>query len=118
MSCAVEIRLHEQSDALRRDIARINELWSGGLTRFGGPFLAGDQFTAVDAFFCPVAFRVQTYGLTLEPAAAAYAQRLLALPPMREWMQSAKEEPWRDVAHDEDCLRVGTLLRDLRVPPR
>ncbi len=118
MSCAVEIRLHEQSDALRRDIARINELWSEGLTRFGGPFLAGDQFTAVDAFFCPVAFRVQTYGLTLEPAAAAYAQRLLALPPMREWMQSAKEEPWRDVAHDEDCLRVGTLLRDLRVPPR
>jgi glutathione S-transferase len=118
MSCAIEIRLHAQSDALRRDIARINELWTEGLTRFGGPFLAGEKFTAVDAFFCPVAFRVQTYGLTLEPVAAAYVQRLLALPPMREWMQSAKDEPWRDAAHDEDCLRLGTLLRDLRVQPR
>ncbi len=115
MNCAVEIRLHAASDALRRDIARISELWIEGLTRFGGPFLAGAQFSAVDAFFCPVAFRVQTYGLTLEPAAAAYAQRLLALAPMREWMQSAVVEPWRDAGHDEDCLRSGALLRDLRV---
>ncbi len=116
MNCAVEIRLQAQSDALRRDIARINELWTQGLTRFGGPYLAGEQFTAVDAFFCPVAFRVQTYGLQLEPTAAAYAKRLLALAPMQEWMQSAIVEPWRDASHDEDCLRSGTLLRDLRVP--
>lgn len=47
-----------------------------------------------------------------------FQERLLALLPMREWMQSAKDEPWRDAAHDEDSLRSGTLLRDLRVQPR
>ncbi|MGB4248075.1 MAG: glutathione S-transferase family protein [Pseudohongiellaceae bacterium] len=115
MNCGVEIRLHEESAALRRDIARINELWQEGLTRFGGPFLAGSQFTAVDAFYAPVAFRVQTYGLTLDAPAAAYAERLLALPAMQEWMKDAIAEPWRDVDHEEDCLRHGTLLRDLRL---
>lgn len=115
MNCGVEIRLHEESAALRRDIARINELWQEGLTRFGGPFLAGSQFTAVDAFYAPVAFRVQTYGLTLDAPAAAYAERLLALPAMQEWMKDAIAEPWRDVDHEEDCLHHGTLLRDLRL---
>lgn len=115
MNCGVEIRLHEESAALRRDIARINELWQEGLTRFGGPFLAGSQFTAVDAFYAPVAFRVRTYGLTLDAPAAAYAERLLALPAMQEWMKDAIAEPWRDVDHEEDCLHHGTLLRDLRL---
>ena len=36
-----------------------------GFERFGGPYLAGAEFTAVDAFFAPVVFRVQTYGLAL-----------------------------------------------------
>lgn len=115
MNCSVQIRLHEESDALRRDIARINELWMEGLGRFGGPFLAGPRFTAVDAFYCPVAFRVQTYGLTLDAPAAAYAKRLLALPAMQAWMKDAVAEPWRDEDHEEDCLRNGTLLRDLRL---
>ncbi|MDP2141029.1 MAG: glutathione S-transferase family protein [Gammaproteobacteria bacterium] len=115
MNVGVEIRLHETGDALRRDIARVNELWKEGLDRFGGPFLAGPQFTAVDAFYCPVAFRVQTYGLRLDAPATAYAQRLLALPPMLEWMKDAVAEPWRDEDHEEDCLRAGTLLRDLRL---
>ena len=115
MNCGVEIRLHDQGDALRKDIARINELWTEGLDRFGGPFLAGPQFTAVDAFYCPVAFRVQTYGLALDARATAYAKRLLALPAMQEWMKDAVAEPWRDEEHEEDCLRSGILRRDLRL---
>ena len=50
---------------MKGDIARLVELWGDGFKRFGGPFLAGNSFGAVDAFFCPVAFRVQTYGLAL-----------------------------------------------------
>ena len=115
MNCGVEIRLHDQGDALRKDIARINELWTEGLDRFGGPFLAGPQFTAVDAFYCPVAFRVQTYGLALDARATAYAKRLRALPAMQEWMKDAVAEPWRDEEHEEDCLRSGILRRDLRL---
>ena len=59
------------------------ELWEQGLDRFGGPFLAGETFTAVDAFFAPVAYRVATFRLDLREAGQAYVDRLLALDSMR-----------------------------------
>jgi glutathione S-transferase len=71
MNVGTRVRLHTIGPDLAHDVARISALWSHGLARFGGPFLAGAAFTAVDAFFCPVAFRVQTYGLVLPEAAAA-----------------------------------------------
>lgn len=114
MNCGVRIRLHDMPTALRADVARIDELWSEGLARFGGPFLAGPAFTAVDAFYAPVAFRIQTYGLELGHAAAAYAARLLGLPSMRRWQTAALAETWRDLAHEEEAKRAGTWLEDLR----
>src|ERR1700722_2093561 len=65
MSSGQRIKLHEFPPALEREIARIDALWSEGLRRFGGPYLAGAAFTAVDAFYAPVAFRIQGYGLGL-----------------------------------------------------
>jgi glutathione S-transferase len=116
MSCGVRIRLHEHPDALARDIARIDALWSEGLRRFGGPFLAGAEFGAVDAFFAPVAFRVQTYGIELGDSAAAYAQRLLALASMRRWYAEALAELWRDTPHEADLRVAGEWLADMRAP--
>ena len=63
------------------DIARIDELWCEGLQRFGGPFLAGSAFCAVDAFFAPVAVRIRGFDLHLSDTALAYADRLLHLAP-------------------------------------
>jgi glutathione S-transferase len=60
MSCGVRIRLKNPSAALTGELARLSALWTDGIERFGGPFLAGPAFTAVDAFYAPVAFRVQT----------------------------------------------------------
>jgi glutathione S-transferase len=117
MNCGIRVRLFETSDALRQDIARVSELWTEGLQRFGGPFLAGSRFTAVDAFFAPVAFRIQTYGLQLDANALAYAARLRDLKPMREWYASALAETERDEPHDEDSRRVGEWLDDLRSRP-
>jgi len=114
MSCGVRIRLHHLPPELLQDLARIEELWGEGIARFGGPFLAGAAFTAVDAFFAPVAFRIQSYGLTLNPVAAAYAARLLELDGMRSWYAAALQERWRDPGHDADVLRAGVLLEDLR----
>jgi glutathione S-transferase len=114
MSCGIRVRLHEFPAALERDVARLNALWSDGLRRFGGPYLAGKAFTAVDAFFAPVAFRVQTYGLRLDAAAAAYVHLLLDLRAMREWYADALEETLRDAPHEEDTLRLGTVTEDLR----
>jgi glutathione S-transferase len=118
MTCGVRMKLNRQSEALERDIARITELWSEGLARFHGPFLAGAKFGAVDAFFCPVAFRVQTYGLELAPQAAAYAKRLLALPSMQRWYEDALAEPYRDAAHEAEIAAAATLTQDLRKPQK
>ena len=114
MSCGVRIRLHEITPTLTRDLARLEALWADGIARFGGPFLAGKRFTAVDAFFAPVAFRVQTYGLTLGAEARAYVERLLALPSMRAWYASGLEETFRDLPHEAEIAQVGHLLEDLR----
>jgi glutathione S-transferase len=117
MNCGLRVRLREMPAALQDELARIDELWGEGLARFGGPFLAGAQFGAVDAFFAPVAFRVQTYALPLGQAAAAYAGRLLALPAMQAWFAAALAEPWRDAAHEAEVRQFGDVTADLRQPP-
>jgi len=117
MNCGVRVQLATITDGLRSDLERIDTLWCEGLDRFGGPFLAGPAFTAVDAFFCPVAFRIQSYGLQLSPPAMSYAQGLLALPSMRSWYEAALTEPWREEGHELDMRRSGVVQQDLRRSP-
>lgn len=117
MTVGQRIQLHEKSPALRKDLARIDELWSEGLAGFGGPFLAGHDFTAVDAFFAPVAFRLQTYGISLSAAANNYAQRLLKLEGMQQWYRAALAETLREASHEAEIERIGTVLEDLRAAP-
>jgi glutathione S-transferase len=114
MNCALRVALHELPDALKADIARVDEIWSQGLERFGGPWLAGDRFSAADAFYAPVAFRVQTYDLSLSDAARAYADRLLAHDAMLDWYQAGLAEPWREESHEAEVREAGTVQADYR----
>jgi glutathione S-transferase len=52
MNCGVRARLHATPAALRTDLQRIDELWSDGLSRFGGPYLAGDRFLGSGCVLC------------------------------------------------------------------
>lgn len=99
MSCGLRVQLHEVTPALQYELDRLNELWCEGISRFGGHFLAGEDFTVVDAFFAPVAFRMQSYNLQLSVTAMEYVARLLMIEPMREWYAAASQEPWRDASH-------------------
>jgi glutathione S-transferase len=117
MNCGIRVRLKEFPETLQRDVERVDELWNEGLTRFGGPFLAGSTFGAVDAFFAPVVFRVQSYGLPLTGRAPGYVQRMLDLPSMRDWYAAALQEPWREVAHEEEARAFGEVTEDLRAAP-
>ena len=114
MNCGLRVKPNAISAELQRDISRIAELWNEGLARFGGPYLAGAAFTAVDAFFAPVAFRAQTYSLPLSNSAAAYAVRLLGLPAMQAWYEAGLDEPWRETDHEAEVLAAGTLIADYR----
>ncbi|WP_375058104.1 glutathione S-transferase N-terminal domain-containing protein [Zobellella sp. DQSA1] len=114
MNCGLHIALGAMDDALRQDLDRLNELWQDGLSRFGGPWLAGEVFGAVDAFFAPVVFRTINYHLPLAPAAADYAERILALPAMQDWLAAALTEPWREPDHEQEALQAGALIEDRR----
>jgi glutathione S-transferase len=116
MNVGVRARLRRMPEAVRGDLDRLAALWTSGLETFGGPFVAGDRFTAADAFFCPVAFRIQTYGLDLPgPEAAAYAARLLEVPAMGEWYAEALAEPFRDPPHEAELTGACDVLEDLRL---
>lgn len=114
MNCGIRMQLNNMPAALTRDLTRLQELWNEGFRRFGGPYLAGATYTAVDAFFAPVVFRIQSYQLSVDDAGQNYVQRILALPGMQRWYDAALLETWRDPDHEEETLRQGTLLQDLR----
>ncbi|MEG3171756.1 glutathione S-transferase family protein [Sphingomonas sp. ZB1N12] len=114
MNVGVRVDATSGSAALDRDVARITELWSGGLDRFGGPWLAGAAFTAVDAFYAPVAFRVRTYGIDVGPAGLAWVERIIAHPAMCEWEATALAETWREESHEAELNACGSITADFR----
>ncbi|GHB17451.1 glutathione S-transferase family protein [Salinicola rhizosphaerae] len=114
MNCSLTIELGTPSAALAKDIARLDALWSDGLERFGGPYLAGETFTVVDAMFAPVAVRGRGYGLELSEASAAYARRLLDHPAVAAWIDEGVAEPWIDEPHEADCIRGRRVIEDRR----
>ena len=114
MNVGVRVKSKPMSDALLRDVARIRELWTQGIANFGGPFLAGGQFTAVDAFFAPVVFRVRTYGLDVGKAGQLWVDHMLALEPMLAWEKDALAEIWREIGHEEELRACGEIIADYR----
>ncbi|MGR6330111.1 glutathione S-transferase family protein [Sphingomonas sp. XXL09] len=103
------------SPALARDVARLAELWAEGLARFGGPWLAGGDFTAVDAFFAPVAFRVRTYAIEVGVAGARWVETILSHPAMQAWERAALSEQWREQEHEAELGRCGRIIADHRL---
>ena len=75
------------------DVARIVAMWSDCRARFGaaGPFLFG-AFGAADAMYAPVVLRFRTYAVELAPPCRAYADAVLALPALGEWIEAAERE--------------------------
>lgn len=114
MSVGVRAELIAVPPALQNDIDRIGALFAQGLDRFGGPWLAGERFTAVDAFFAPVAYRVRSFGLAIGEKGQAWVDRMLVHPAMLDWEAAALAETWRDPAHEDEIAGVATITADYR----
>ena len=114
MTVGQRVRPHATSPRLARDVARLAALWSEGLTRFGGPFLAGASFGAVDAFFAPVAFRVRTYGIDVGESGARWVAWMLEQPAMRAWEAAALAETFREDSHEAEVTATGVVAEDHR----
>jgi len=69
------------------DVRRIVEIWS----ECRGPFLFG-PFCGADAMYAPVVLRFRIYEVELPPVCRAYADQVLALPALKEWIRDAERE--------------------------
>ena len=113
MNVGVRVMLRPMSPALQRNVARLREIFEEGPARFGGPWLAGPDFTAADAFYAPVAVRIRTYGRDVG-AGQAWVDQVLAHPAMRQWEAEALAETWREESHEAELAAAGTITADYR----
>ena len=91
--------LWRDQPAVRADVQRICEMWTGLLEQHGGPMLFG-EFSIADAFYAPVCMRIRNYALPVPGAVTDYVRRVCALPGVKAWIDEALAE--RDfVAMDE-----------------
>lgn len=81
------------SESAQKEIERIKQLWRECRSQYGqtGPFLFGD-FTIADAMFAPVVLRFVGYSIPLSNIEQEYANQMLALPAMQQWIKAGKEE--------------------------
>jgi glutathione S-transferase len=84
-------KLWQEQAAVRTDVERIVQMWSGLLDEYQGPMLFG-EFSIADAFYAPVCMRFRTYGLPLPGEVQAYVERVSALPAVKAWIADALAE--------------------------
>lgn len=80
-------------DETAEQIARVIAAWDHALSHHGddGGFLFG-HFTVADCMYGPVVSRFITYGIAMPKNVQAYAERMMALPAMRDWGVAAQKE--------------------------
>jgi glutathione S-transferase len=93
MNCRKRFPGKGRTPEVLAEVGRITQMWEECRRRYasGGPFLFG-AFSVADAMYAPVVLRFNTYVVELPPLARAYADVMLALPPMREWVAAAEIE--------------------------
>jgi glutathione S-transferase len=84
---------HRVWGGAKPDIERIVEIWTDCLATYGGPFLFGKRRGMADAMFAPVVTRFLTYDVPLDAKCRRYADTIMKMPEMIEWVAAAKAEP-------------------------
>ncbi len=77
---------------VRAGTDRIEAIWRDARARFGGPWLCGADFCAVDAMHAPMTTRYTTYGVELAPDSLAFIAQMAAHPLMQAWRARAEAQ--------------------------
>lgn len=101
----VGARVLAEHPGVRADLDRIVAMWTGCLDAHGGPWLMGERFGNVDAYFAPVVMRLRTYALPVPPVVAAYVERVVQRPSVAAWIAEALAE--RDFLAFEEPYRTA-----------
>jgi glutathione S-transferase len=100
-ACPMNLRREQKlppggiSDAVAKDVARIEQIWADCRKDFGkgGPFLFG-KFSAADAMFTPIASRMETFAIPVSKASRAYMSAVLQAPAFLKWKAESVKEKW------------------------
>lgn len=88
MNCRAKRKI-EFTEALAKEIARIDQLWSDAIAESGGPYLFG-SFSIADCMFAPVVSRFATYQVLLSEVAQTYCDRIYKTAAFEAWLAAAK----------------------------
>ncbi|QYS97744.1 GST N-terminal domain-containing protein [Trichoderma simmonsii] len=113
MNVALRIELGTPSEALQRDIDRLTEIFNEGISKFGGPWIAGKEFSAADAFYAPIASRCKTFGIQLAGPAGEYIDRLYEHPAVQAWVEEGIVEAGILARYEADCTQGRKVLKNL-----
>ncbi|WP_296429551.1 glutathione S-transferase [Yoonia sp.] len=96
----------EVSDNVRRDLARIDALWSLARNRHGadGPWLFG-EYSLADVFYAPVAMRITAYDLPVSDAARDYVKTHLDDPAFMQWRTEGLKDRYDPWPYSSDLAR-------------
>lgn len=103
-NCSMDVErvpapLPEISEELAADVALLSRTLKGALLRSGQPtpFLFGERMTVADCMYAPIAIRIHTFELDVDPVVKTWVRTMLDHPLMREWYELAAAEPaeWR-----------------------
>jgi glutathione S-transferase len=102
--CPMNIRRRKKRDLspdALADIRRITGMWRDARSRFGqgGDFLFG-TFSAADCMYAPVATRIRSYEIEVDPVSAAYVETIYGLPAFKRWQDGALKETWGHATTD------------------
>lgn len=93
MNCRAENRKVPGNEPLRKELARIDRIWSKYRKAYSGagPWLFG-EFSIADCMFAPVVLRCKTYGIELSETSDQYKNFMLAHEKLQDWVVQACAE--------------------------
>ncbi|GAA60933.1 glutathione S-transferase [Pseudoalteromonas sp. BSi20652] len=90
------------SDAAKKDIARIDEIFSQQQIIYPKEWLFG-EFSIVDAMYAPIVLRLKTYQVNLSDQANRYSEHVMSCSVLQNWITQALTES--DIV---ECDEAGT----------
>ena len=88
-----KLELNQLSDSCRKQIARIDEIWTDCRKRYGdsGEWLFG-EYSIADIMFTPVALRFVTYSIPFGDKAGEFVEAVQGMNSVQQWIKAAHAE--------------------------
>jgi glutathione S-transferase len=89
----IKLEPGQLSDACRKQIARIDEIWTDCRKKYSesGEWLFG-QFSIADIIYMPVALRFVTYSIPVSKQAREFVDAVQGLESVQQWIEASGQE--------------------------